>query len=495
MRTENEKNLLINAVDSLKHSIIVISPDCKILSFNHHPEISASVLRTGEFCYQALHGRHSPCPRCLVKQVVKTGRPARRKGLDGIKSLEKVSCLYSYPIFSKGEISSIAVMDFPMSTMEKMEQRLHQSNAFLNNLIKSAVDGIIASDMTGEILIFNDAACDISGYEVGEVIGKLDIRKIYPGDGAVNIMKMLRSDEYGEKGTLRFFRTEIQKKTGEIIPISLNAAIVYDGDKEVATLGFFHDLRETLEIEAELERTNAQLLQAEKMSSIGELAAGVAHQLNNPLSGITLFTQMVMEEYPLPEDAVKHLNRILDNAKRCRSIVKELLTFARKTDNEIHPRDIREILEQTLLLVEDQALFQNITIHKDFDESIPLVPVDSQKIKHVFMNIILNAADAMEGTGDLSLSCWVSPKKDKVFVEITDTGPGIPDDMLLKVFDPFFTTKAPGKGTGLGLSLAYRIVEEHGGKIYAESTVGSGTSFVIELLLSPPDMEGPGHGR
>jgi PAS domain S-box-containing protein len=395
-------------------------------------------------------------------------------------------------MFSKGTVSAIAVLDFPMSTMEKMEKRLHQSHAFLNNLIKSAVDGIIASDMTGQILIFNDAACDISGYEAGEVIGKLDIRKIYPGDGAVNIMKLLRSDEYGERGTLRFFRTEIQKKNGEKIPISLNAAIVYDGEKEVATLGFFHDLRETLEIEAELERTNAQLLQAEKMSSIGELAAGVAHQLNNPLSGIT---QMVMEEYPLPEDAVKHLNRILDNAKRCTSIVKELLTFARKTDNQIHPQDIREILEQTLLLVKDQALFQNITIHRDFDENTPLVPVDSQKIKHVFMNIILNAADAMDGTGDLSLSCWVSPKKDKVFVEIADTGPGIPDDMLLKVFDPFFTTKAPGKGTGLGLSLAYRIVEEHGGKIYAESTVGSGTSFVIELLLSPPDMEGSGHGR
>jgi PAS domain S-box-containing protein len=495
MRTENEKNLLIDAVDSLKHSVIVISPDCKILSFNHHPERSASVLRTGEFCYQALHGRHSPCPKCIVKQVVKTGRSARRRGLDGIMSLEKLSCLYAYPIFSKEKISSVAVLDFPMSTMEKMEERLHQSNAFLNNLIKSAVDGIIASDMTGEILIFNDAACDISGYEANEVIGKLDIRNIYPGDVAANIMKLLRSDEYGEKGTLRSFRTEIQKKTGEKIPISINAAIVYDGEKEVATLGFFHDLRETLEIEAELERTNAQLLQAEKMSSIGELAAGVAHQLNNPLSGITLFSQLVMEEYTLPEGAVKGLNRILDNANRCRSIVNELMTFARKTDNEIHPQDIKEILSQTLSLVEDQALFQNIKIHKDFDEPIPLVPVDVQKIKHVFMNIILNAADAMEGKGELSISCWVSPKKDKVFVEIADTGPGIPDDMLLKVFDPFFTTKAPGKGTGLGLSLAYRIVEEHGGKIYAESTVGSGTAFVIELLLSPPDMEGPGHGR
>jgi len=495
MRTENEKDLLISAIDALKRSIIVISPDRRILSFNRNPEISPSVLRTGEYCYQALHGRNSPCPKCLVKQVLKTGRSAGRSGLDGVMPREKLSCLYSYPILSKGKISAIAVLDFPMSTMEKMEERLHESNAFLNNLIKSAVDGIIASNMTGEILIFNDAACDISGYEVDEVIGKRDIRKMYPDDGAAKIMKMLRSDAYGEKGTLRSFRTEIQKKTGEKIPISLNAAIVYDGDKEVATLGFFHDLRETLEIEAELERTNAQLLQAEKMASIGELAAGVAHQLNNPLGGITLFTQLVMEEFNLPEGAVANLNRILDNAKRCRSIVKELLTFARKTDNEIHPQDIKVILSQTLSLVEDQALFQNITVHKDFDEPIPLVPVDVQKIKHVFMNIILNAADAMDGTGDLSLSCWVSPKKDKVFVEITDTGPGIPDDMLLKIFDPFFTTKEPGKGTGLGLSLAYRIVEDHGGKIYVESTVGLGTAFVIELLLSPPDMEGPGHGR
>jgi len=494
MRTENEKDLLIHAIDSLNRSIIVISPDCKILSFNN-PERSASVLRTGEFCYQALHGRNSPCPKCLVKQVLKTGKSARRRGLDSIMPREKSSCLYSYPIFSKGKISSVAVLDFPMSSMERMEEILHQSNAFLNNLIKSAVDGIIASDMTGEILIFNDAACEISGYEVGEVIGKLDIREIYPDDGAKHIMKMLRSDAYGGKGTLRSCRVEIQKKTGEIIPISLNAAIVYDGDKEVATLGFFHDLRETLEIEAELERTNVQLLQAEKMASIGELAAGVAHQLNNPLGGITLFTQLVMEEYTLPPGAVKGLNRILDNAKRCRSIVKELLTFARKTDNEIHPQDIKVILSQTLSLVEDQALFQNIAVHKDFDEPIPLVPVDVQKMKHVFMNIILNAADAMDGTGDLFLSCWVSPKKDKVFVEITDTGPGIPDDILLKIFDPFFTTKEPGKGTGLGLSLAYRIVEDHGGKIYVESTVGSGTAFVIELLLSPPDTRGPGHGR
>jgi two-component system NtrC family sensor kinase len=237
------------------------------------------------------------------------------------------------------------------------------------------------------------------------------------------------------------------------------------------------------------------LLQAEKMSSIGELAAGVAHQLNNPLGGITLFTQLMMEDYDLPEGAVKDLKRILKDAQRCSGIVKELLAFSRKTGNEMHLQDIKLILAQTLSLVENQALFQNITIDKDFPEEFPLVPVDIQKIKHVFMNIILNAADAMDGKGNLSLSCWIAPKKDRVFVEITDTGPGIPDEILLKIFDPFFTTKEQGKGTGLGLSLAYRIVEDHGGKIYAESTVGLGTAFIIELMLSPPGAGGLSHGR
>ncbi len=303
-------------------------------------------------------------------------------------------------------------------------------------------------------------------------------------------MRMLRSDEYGEKGRLRSFRVNIQKKTGEPIPINLNAAIVYHGGREAATLGFFHDLRDTLKMEAELEKTQVQLLQAEKMSSLGELAAGVAHQLNNPLGGITLFTQLVMEEYDLPAGAKNDLKRIFRDAQRCSNIVKELLKFSRQTGNEMHPQDINHALLKTLFLVENQTLFQNIIIEKKFQESLPLVPVDIQKIKHVFMNIILNAADAMDGEGILSISTRLGPLKDRVVIKIKDTGTGISEENLLKIFDPFFTTKEQGKGTGLGLSLAYRIVEDHGGKINAESRIGCGTTFIIELLLYPPGMKG-----
>lgn len=487
MRTDIEKDLLIQAIDSFRRSIIIISPDLKILSANQAVlKSGTSGITIGSLCHEALYHRKQPCENCLAKEVLSTGKPAVRKGKEGIMSLEKVSCLYSFPMLTNDRITSLAIMDFSMSTMEKMEERLHHSNSFLNNLIKSAIDGIIASDMTGKILIFNKAASKITGYSVDEVIGKLDIRKIYPDDGAKKVMKMLRSDENGTKGTLRSYRVDLKKKDNEIIPISLNAAIVYEDEKEIATIGFFHDLRETLKIEAELEKTRIQLLQAEKMSSLGELAAGVAHQLNNPLGGITLYTQLMMEEYDLPENAKKDLDRILQDAQRCSNIVKELLKFSRQTSNEIHPQDINQILSETLFLVEHQTLFQNIVIEKDFQQSLPLVPVDIQKIKHVFMNIILNAADAMEGKGLLSLSSWLAPSRDRVCIEISDTGPGIEEDILLKIFDPFFTTKEQGKGTGLGLSMAYRIIEDHGGKIFAESKVGVGTVFFIELMLTPP---------
>ncbi len=382
-----------------------------------------------------------------------------------------------------------------MTTFKNIEQELLQSYRFLNNLIKSAVDGIIAADMTGKILLFNDAASQISGYDVNEVVHKLNIQAIYPDHDAKKIMRMLRSDQSGTKGTLRSFRADIRKKTGETIPISLNASIVYDDNKEMATLGFFHDLRETLKIEEELEKTRVQLIQAEKMASVGKLAAGVAHQLNNPLGGITLFSQLLMEDYPLPDGAVNDLERIIRDAKRCTDIVQELLKFSRQTTNEMHPQDINQLLQDTLILIEDQTIFQNIEIIKNFQSPLPPVPVDIQQIKHVFMNIILNAADAMDGTGKLSLSTSLGDLKDRICITISDTGHGIPEDILLKIFDPFFTTKEPGKGTGLGLSMAYKIVENHGGKITAQSKKEQGTTFIIELMFKQADkLKGENHG-
>ncbi|HUV08473.1 MAG TPA: ATP-binding protein [Spirochaetia bacterium] len=369
------------------------------------------------------------------------------------------------------------------------------TSAFLRNLLLSAVDAVIAADMKGKILLFNDAASEICGYSKQEALNSLDIRDLYPGGTAKQVMRMMRSEEYGGKGKLKSYCVNIMRKDAEIVPIRLNASIIYDGDKEVATIGFFRDQRDTLKMQSELENTQLQLLQAEKMASLGKLAAGVAHQLNNPLSGISLFAKLVLEEYDLVEEARKDLQRVLRDVKRCRDIVKELLEFARQTRQEIRPIDINRSVSRTLFLLENQALFQNIKIKTNLDASLPPVPGDSQQLNHAFMNIILNAAEAMEGKGTLVIKSYKNSLGDHVCIEIFDTGPGIPDDVLPHIFEPFFTTKEQGKGTGLGLSLVYGILQDHQGSIKIRSTPGNGATFIIELPLRRDEKSDEGKKR
>jgi signal transduction histidine kinase len=307
-------------------------------------------------------------------------------------------------------------------------------------------------------------------------------------------MRNLRSEEYGGKGKLKLYQTEVITKHGEIIPIKLNASIIYEKGREVATIGFFHDLREQLRMKDELQKTQLQLLQAEKMSSLGKLAAGVAHQLNNPLGGITLFAKLIQEEYDLEERAKQDLDRILKDAQRCRDTVKELLEFTRQTRHLMRPHDVNQAVSRTLFLLENQALFQNIDIVKDLDALLPPVQADIQQLNHLFMNIILNAAQAMEGKGKLTVKSRLMPEGDRICIEISDTGVGIPDEILPQIFEQFFTTKEEGKGTGLGLSLAYSIVKNHGGNIMAKSKPGQGTTFFIELPVAGKENQGEESG-
>jgi PAS domain S-box-containing protein len=383
----------------------------------------------------------------------------------------------------------MVIIDSQDPSLESLEERLRRSNTFLSNLLHSSVDGVIAADKTGKILLFNNAAAEISGYTEEEALTSLNIRDVYPGNGAYDIMAELRSDRYGGPGKLKSYQIDVLQKDGTLIPISLNAAIIYEDGQETATMGFFHDLREAIRIKKELEKTQIQLLQSEKMASLGKLAAGVAHQLNNPLGGITLFARLMMEEYDLEEDALKDLNRILKDAERCRDTVKELLEFARQTRHEMRPLDINRAITRTLFLLENQTLFQNIVIERQLSTEIPTVRGDTQQLNHLFMNIILNAAQAMEGHGTLTIKTCLSSDGENVVIEITDTGPGIDEETLPHIFEPFFTTKEEGEGTGIGLSLVYGIVENHDGKIQATNNTPCGTRFMIELPLSTPEDE------
>jgi signal transduction histidine kinase len=185
----------------------------------------------------------------------------------------------------------------------------------------------------------------------------------------------------------------------------------------------------------------------------------------------------------LPEDDTKRgdLARIVQEASRCKDIVKSLLEFARQTEPKMEPTDINRAITDGLFFLENQALFHNIKIIKNLDPFLPFVRGNASQLKQVLINIIVNAAEAMHGTGTLTITSYPSPDRKGIILEFTDTGEGISEENLTRIFDPFFTTKEVGKGTGLGLATSYGIVEDHGGRIGVKSKVGEGTTFTIEL--------------
>ncbi|NQT69440.1 MAG: PAS domain S-box protein [Desulfobacteraceae bacterium] len=490
MRSEIEKEYLFKAIDAFQRRLVVVSPEFKILAASCKVEGERESELIGKICYEVFSNRSSPCENCAGTEALGEGKTVLKPKPEDNLDLEKMPCYYAYPLFKGKDIEAFVSMDFDLPTKGGIEEKFQRSKAFLRNIILSSVDGIIANDRTGKILIFNEAAADIFGYTVDEALAHLDVRDIYPGQKAYKVMRELRSEEHGGKGKLKSYQVDIITKTGEKVPINLSAAIVYENGQEVATIGFFHDLREALRMQAELEKTQIQLLQAEKMSSLGRLAAGVAHQLNNPLGGITLFAKLILEEYDLPDGAKEDLRRVLKDAKRCRDTVKELLEFTRQTRHFMRPHDVNQAISRTLFLLENQALLHNIAIEKDLDASLPFVHGDSQQLNHLFMNIILNAVQAMEGKGRLIVQSYLLEDSQRACIKISDTGPGIPTEILPHIFEPFVTTKEEGEGTGLGLSLAYNIVEKHGGTIKAESRPGKGTSFVIELPITTKSRGG-----
>ncbi|MDH4238545.1 MAG: cache domain-containing protein [Phycisphaerae bacterium] len=229
------------------------------------------------------------------------------------------------------------------------------------------------------------------------------------------------------------------------------------------------------------EYAEQQIMKSERLATLGQLAAGVAHEINNPLGAILMYTHLSLEEMEAEDTNRKNLEKVVGEATRCRDIVKGLLDFARQTEPKVEESDVNEILNRTLSLVENQAVFQNVRINRLLSSSLPKVMMDSNQIQQVFTNIILNAAEAIEGEGELIVVTRVAPDNEHVEIEFTDTGCGIPPEYQEKIFDPFFTTKEVGRGTGLGLSISYGIIARHKGTINIRSKPGKGSTFIVRI--------------
>jgi PAS domain S-box-containing protein len=350
---------------------------------------------------------------------------------------------------------------------------------FSENVLQSLDDGLVVVDRDGRILWWNRALELLYGVPAQSAIGRT-LTDVFDMRFVDAVTAALREEPDG--ATLS--RVPLVTHRAPDDRLLLNVTVVplrqhRDGGVDVTgSVLIFEDITERVELEK-------QLQVSEKMASIGLLAAGVAHEVNTPLTGIASFTQMLLEGADTADPRTKLLEKIERQTFRAAKIVNGLLTLSRQggpNANERSAVDLHAVVSDVLGLLEHQLENGKVKVRRELAPTALVVEGSEYKLQQVFLNLFLNARDAMPRGGWLSVTSHI--EDGHAIVEVADTGSGIPSEHLARIYDPFFTTKAIGQGTGLGLSIAYGIIREHDGAIHVDSNVGQGTRFVVRVPVS-----------
>ncbi len=488
-----EEDRIQRFIDALPYRIMVVNRDLTIHRVNKAFVRELNLFgkdMIGEKCYKVRYGLDKPCykegRRCYVKEFI-NGKQAgnfqdviyKYKTDSGEERYDSITVT---PIYNeKGKLCQIIEISIDVTDRVKLEKELIRSKTFFENVIKNSVDGIVFLDRKGNVLIFNEAMEKLTGYSADEIINKGHLSYFYDINLARENMRKMRSNEYGPPGKLNPISMTIKHKSGEEIPVTLTASIIKIDGEEIGSVGIFRDMREINKMREDLESTRLQLIQSEKIASIGRMAAGVAHEINNPLSGILIYAELLKDELKDRPELQKDIQEIINQTLRCKRIVSELLQFSRQSIGKPSYFDLEELLNFCLNILQKQALFHDIKVIKKIEPNMPKMYGDIGQLQQVFINLFINAADAMEGKGTLTIETYFDSENNRFIIKVSDTGPGIPEELRDKIFEPFFTTKPTGKGTGLGLSISQNIVNLHGGNIRFECPPEGGTTFIIEL--------------
>ncbi len=371
-----------------------------------------------------------------------------------------------------------------ISQRKLMEEALRQSERNYRVLFEGTIDGMFVTDAeTIKVVIANRTAAIMCGFNsVEDAIGVNPIDLVHPDDKerVLGFFMEDASDEGNQE--VHEFRA-ITKDGREIWLSGMGTRIEYGG--KPAVLSSIRDITERKRMEEERQRMEEQLRLAGRLAAVGELSAGIAHELNNPIAAIQGFAQFLAARKDLDETIRNDLDTIYRESQRAAKITQNLLSFARRHEPEKHFISLNEVIEKTLELQAHPMKVNNIELVVELAPDLPKTLADFHQMQQVFVNIINNAEQAMieaHGKGRLV----VKTKKAGHIIQISfaDNGPGISEENMKRIFDPFFTTKEVGKGTGLGLSICYGLVEAHGGRIYARSKLGQGATFVVELPIA-----------
>ena len=382
----------------------------------------------------------------------------------------------------------IAELEALNAGRERAEEELRKSEATARALLESAAEGIVIVGSDGRIVLANARAAEMFGYPREEFTGQT-IEVLLP-ERLRTAHATLRAGYFGEPRVRPMglgLDLAGRRKNGTEFPVEISLSFVESEDGLLA-MAFITDVTERLQ----LERIARQ---SEKMAAVGSLAAGIAHEINNPIGVITSRVElMLMEarEKGLPPGVTRDLQVIEKHAGRVAKITQGLLSFSRQAPWKLTDIDVNQVVEEALLLVEKQLTKERIVLEKNLAPGLPKIAGSANHLEQVLVNLLTNAREAMVSGGTL----LVESRRGHEMIEIrvSDTGPGIPPEVMARIFDPFFTTKE--EGTGLGLSISYGIVREHGGTITIESRPGGGSTFIIQLPIRGPfTEEGTLHGE
>lgn len=441
-----------------------------------------------------------------------------------------------------GEITAqLVVSQFEQT--EEVLQRLHIANAQRQAVFDAASQmSIIATDEKGLIIFFNTGAKNLLGYSEAEAVSRLTPLVFHLESELVERGREL-SEEFGRpiSGLEVFFVSARQvrsnthewtyvRKDGSHFPVEMSITPVHgpDGaitgvlcaamdittrkqteeelrryqehledlveertvDLEAANKRLVREIAERKRMFEQLQQAQQELVQKERLASVGQLAAGVAHEINNPLGTILLFADAMRKDFPEDDPRRQDLKTIINEAIRCKNIVSGLLNFARQQEVLAQEVDLNALLEEVIQQLQVRRKFEEVNMLREFSAVLPSIQADPGQLKQVFVNLLDNAADAMDGKGTVTITTRQLDQQ-QVEINVADTGRGISEENLGKLFTPFFTTKPMGKGTGLGLSIVYGIIKVHRGQINVQSREGQGTTFTVSLPIHHSDAPAP----
>ena len=398
------------------------------------------------------------------------GRKLITREIQGKKFVFEVKC---YPLKDEVENLLRVVVYQDVTHNRRLEQELRKTYELERKLIDASIDGIVANDLGGNVLIFNQGAARILGYTPEEVIGKLNVSNLYPPGQAHLIKEKIYEAAHGGLGILENYETMALHKNGDLVPVWLAARILSEDGRDVGIVGYFRDLRERKRLEEEL-------LRHERLASLGRMVAHITHEIKNPLTVIGGFAHQLERLASMPREAGHKLRLIHEEVNRLEKFLSDLSSFTRSAPTQKTPGDVAALIREVGDMMQDSFKEKGVVFRVQAEE-IPLFPFDAGQIRQVLVNIFKNALEAMPQGGELAVTAQV--KENLAELTIRDTGQGIAPDHLQQLFTPFFSTKE--KGTGLGLVICRRIIEQHRGDIRIDSQPERGATCTIRLPLNP----------